>query len=221
MKLFNMHTHNSAEEFGIINLISSLHIEDNKQYSIGIHPWNYTENWENSFTEVSAIAQTKEIIAIGETGFDPKSKLNIEQQKHIFSKHIELSENLKKPLIIHCVKYYNELISLKKSLNPKQAWIIHGFRGKETIAKELIKHDFYFSINEDILIDTLKAEKIIKIISPERLFLETDDNNVDIRNIYNFAANIFNITIEELVNIISKNLTKCKIKAGKKGQNYF
>jgi len=211
MQVFNFHTHNQNEEFGIINAGLSSNFDNKKNYSIGIHPWNYSLNWEKGFNQISESASNTFVVAIGETGFDPKSKVSIDLQRTIFEKHVALSEKLQKPLIIHCVKYFNEIIEIKNRINPHQAWIIHGYRGKLTILKDLIEHDFYFSINEDLLKDTAKAEETFQLIGPEKLFLETDDKNADIRNIYNFAAKVFNIKIEELLNIISQNLSKCKI----------
>ena len=52
-----------------------------------------------------------------------------------------------KPVVIHCVKAYNELILLKKKLKPKVPWVVHGFNQNEQILNALLKNDFFiFSI---------------------------------------------------------------------------
>ena len=206
MKLFNFHTHNTREEFGIINVNSNSDISPNKQYSIGLHPWDYELNYTALLSEMKNISKSKNIVAIGETGFDPKSKLDISVQKEIFTQHVQLSEDLQKPLIIHCVKYYNELIEIKLKLNPKQKWILHGFRGKSGVANSLLKNGLYFSINEDILKNGDHAVELICLMRKDRIFLETDDLDTSIENIYNFVAKTFEIDKEELHKIIQKNI---------------
>ncbi|MDR2011061.1 MAG: TatD family hydrolase [Bacteroidales bacterium] len=208
MKFFNFHTHNKSEKFGIINLFPEEFPEDtDKIYSIGLHPWYYSENdYLGKIREINAKISQKNIIAIGETGLDPNSPVNIKVQEDIFIEHINLSEVYKKPLIIHCVKFYNELIFLKKKLQPQQAWIIHGFTGKVGLIKELIEHNIYFSISETILRTPEKIDKFLALIPLNRLFLETDDKNYNIKNIYDIIASKLNLSSKELVDIINSNL---------------
>lgn len=208
MKLFNFHTHNSAEEFGIINAKANDKLDSEKQYSIGIHPWEYSKVWADNFILIKEIANSHNIVAIGETGLDPKSELPLSEQLEILSKHIKLSEEMEKPLIIHCVKYFNELIQSKNQHKPKQAWVIHGYRSKITIAQNLLNRGFLFSVNSSLLLDKQKAKKLIELIGKDNLFLETDDNDDDIGIIYNFATETFNVSINELHKNISLNLSK-------------
>lgn len=211
MKLFNLHTHNLNEDYGIINYKQGLKLDDEKKYSVGMHPWEYYNSWKEVIFQFQELVKLPNVLAIGETGFDSKSPVSIDVQKDIFQEHIEISESNKKPLIIHCVKYFNELIQIKKEVKPKQAWIIHGFRAKISIAENLLNHGFYFSFNESLLKEQDKAEQLLLRIGLESIFLETDDLNTDIRNIYNFASNIFDISLEKLNQEIEKNLIKCRI----------
>ncbi len=209
MQVFNFHTHNPNEKYGIINYSSDFIFDKNLMYSIGIHPFNYKQDFKKDLDLQEAMLQNKNIVAIGETGFDNKSKVSLDLQKQIFNAHIQLSEKYEKPLIIHCVKYYNDLIQIKKKYKPKQQWIIHGFRSKIGIAKDLIRHGFYFSINEQVLKE--KAVSLLKIIGLEKLFLETDDNETEIINIYNFVSCLFEIDLHGLKQQIEENLIKCNI----------
>lgn len=208
MKLFNFHTHNYSEEFGIINAKANDIFDSEKQYSMGLHPWDYSKLWKEEFIKIKELAIEEEISAIGETGLDPKSNLKLGEQIEILEEHISLSEELKKPLIIHCVKFYNELIQLKKQHNPNQSWIIHGYRGKLTTARSLINAGFQFSLNASLLVDKQKARELIKLIGIDYLFFETDDNNTNIEIIYNFAAETLNISIIEVDKIVKLNLVK-------------
>jgi len=206
MELFNFHTHNKSENYGIINIFPGDEIIAGKRYSCGLHPWNYSENYDKDLSKIEVLAKEKKLVAIGETGFDPKSPVDIELQTKIFLRHVEISEKYNLPLIIHCVKFYNQLIKIKSQLKPENVWIIHGFNGKITIAKELVKNEFCFSISETVLQNIEKAENLFKIIPAENLFLETDDKNTDIESIYNFAAKQFSMSLSDLKKYVEINL---------------
>ncbi|MDD3860533.1 MAG: TatD family hydrolase [Bacteroidales bacterium] len=206
MKLFNFHTHNKSENYGIINIYPEENILFGKKYSCGLHPWHYSENYETALSQIELLAKEEKIVAVGETGFDPKSPVNIDMQSKIFVKHVEISEKYNLPLIIHCVKYYNELIKIKSQLKPQNIWILHGFNGKIDIAKKLVEQGFYFSISENILKDTKKAGSLLEIIPTDTIFFETDDKNYNIETIYKFVAENYSMTLSDLVKYIEINL---------------
>lgn len=214
MKLFNFHTHNKSEEYGIINISPGEDIIEGKIYSCGLHPWYIDSDYQEKTENIRQLAGENKIVAIGEAGFDPKSPADLNLQKDVFRKHVGISEKYNKVLIIHCVKYYNELIALKKEIKPAGAWIIHGFRGKIQTASELLKHGFYFSVSESLFIDRHKAEQFFKLIPFDKIFFETDDSNYLIENIYNFASIQYKISLEELVLQINRNLESIGIWVG-------
>lgn len=83
--------------------------------------------------------------------------------------HYELSETLRKPLILHIVKSFPEIIALRKQWKPTQPWIIHGFRGKPQLARELLAHGFHLSYGK-------KYNPASLAITPaSRLLRETDE----------------------------------------------
>lgn len=214
MKLFNFHTHNKSEGYGIINIFPGEDIIEGKKYSCGLHPWYIDNDYQEKIEKIDQLAGKNKIVAIGEAGFDPKSPAGFNLQKDIFRKHVDISEKHDKVLIIHCVKYYNELIALKKEIKPAGAWVIHGFRGKMQTASELLKHGFYFSVSESLFIDRHKAEQFFKLIPSDKIFFETDDSNYLIENIYNFASIQYKISLEELVLQINRNLESIGVWVG-------
>ncbi|MDE5929471.1 MAG: TatD family hydrolase, partial [Muribaculaceae bacterium] len=105
---------------------------------------------------------------IGECGLDALRGPDMALQREVFLKHIGLSEALGKPLLIHAVRCWPELIALRHNLNPAQEWIIHGFRGKAELAAELLRHGFSLSFG-------LKYnEDAFRLTPPERRYRETD-----------------------------------------------
>jgi TatD DNase family protein len=103
----------------------------------------------------------------------------LDLQKDLFYFHIELSEKNDKPLIIHCVKAWEQLLRIKKEVKPSVPWIIHGFRGKPDLAGHLLKSGCILSFGDKYNAGSAKAA-----LKEKRLFLETDDKIFDIRELY-------------------------------------
>ncbi len=178
-----------------VDFISAIHI------SIGIHPWYVTTDDIEEQTEW--IKQTaindKRVIAIGECGTDKLCNTDMKLQYEAFCNCITLSEELKLPLIIHSVKTSNEIIRLRKSIKPKQAWIIHGFRGKPEQALQYINNGLYLSFGK------LYNTESIKITPHDRLLFETDEHSGNIIEIITNAAKTLDIPTDKIQNIASEN----------------
>ena len=161
-------------------------------FSVGFHPWLINVFSPDQFEKLQTWVNDRRLVAIGECGFDKNSKVPFEKQLEIFQKQIELSEIKNKPVIIHCVGYYNELLSLKKEWKPKQEWIIHGFRGKPQLAEQILKTGCNLSFGEYF------NPESVEITPVEKLFLETDESNIPIRNIYERVAEVKKCLVGEL-----------------------
>ena len=208
---FNIHTHVSVHpESEILSLAPEELSTDNRSFyaSVGIHPWTLTE--ENADIQWKALCESikdKRIVAIGECGLDKLKGPSMELQTAVFKQEAALAEDSSLPLIIHCVKAFNELIQLKKEISPCQPWIIHGFRGKLPLALDCIRHGFYLSIGSHFQENTLKA------IPLDRLFIETDESEESIESIYQRIAEIKGISQQELLEAINKNVREVFFKA--------
>jgi len=151
---------------------------------------------------LSKIAGDSRIVAIGEAGLDKLRGASLDTQQSFFKKQIELSESLKKPLIIHCVQAWGELIRLRRETKPVQPWIIHGFRGKPELTKRLVKEGFLFSAGSKI------NKESMPLIPLDSLFCETDENDMNIREIYAQAAEAMGIEIDEFAVTVAKNVQR-------------
>ena len=126
----------------------------------------------------------------------------MELQTSVFRKEIALAEEHNLPMVIHCVKAYNELVQIKKSTHPQQPWIIHGFRGKEALAKECLQHGFHLSFGAYFQEDALRAVPV------EKLFVETDESGMAIEEVYLRIARTRGMELEELTESIKKNVER-------------
>ncbi|NBB18263.1 TatD family deoxyribonuclease [Runella sp. CRIBMP] len=212
-QFLNFHTHNfpsTPQEKSIYNLL----IQDFRRFgevennwlSAGIHPWYaHPEDWQSQLTAVAQVAGHKNVLAIGECGLDRGILLPLETQLKIFAAQVKLAEQLQKPVIIHCVRAFNELLQWKKQVKPSVPLIVHGFNNKPEIMQQLLAHGFYFSLGVALLNPESNALKVLKTIPLTRLFLENDDRNTPIEKIYEAAAVQLEIPISALKNQIWTN----------------
>ena len=161
--------------------------------SAEIHPWHLTaENLSCQIERMENMLSDSRVLALGEVGLDKLTECPYPIQIKAFEEIVSISEAYGKSLIIHCVKSVDELIAIRKKIRPALPWIMHGFRGKPQQADSLLRHGFYLSFGEHY------NSQVMKEIPIERLFLETDESNVPIDELYNRAAAIRHISAEEL-----------------------
>lgn len=199
----NLHTHNQTNKKGEIAIYNLQLPKDElslyQPCSVGLHPWYVNpENYKDVIKKIKEIAQYKKVVAIGECGLDKICTTPFELQKEVFKEQIAISEEAEKPVIIHCVKSYNEIIALKKEIKPLQSWIIHGFRGKAETAKMLSTAGIIVSIGEKF------NPEIIQTISSENIFIESDESKCSIEEIYRNIADTWHITSHELQERVEK-----------------
>jgi TatD DNase family protein len=174
-------------------------------YTYGIHPWFLDENnYSRQISSVENAVVHTDIIAIGEAGFDKLRGPSPELQRRVFEKQVILAEKFGKPLIIHCVRAWDELLSVQKELRPQMPWMIHGFRGGVKLAEQLLSKGMYLSVWFDFVL-RLESQELIRNIPKDRIFLETDGADVDIRDIYKKVAGDLKIQVDELKSNIQEN----------------
>lgn len=159
-----------------------------------------------SFLET--LLKENKIAAVGETGIDRNHKDTIDLQLEVFERHILLSEQYQKPLIIHNVKATADILRLHKKHQPRQTWIIHGFNGTEQEVQQLTERGICLSVGESIFYPNRKITKSISSIPLDQLFLETDVSDRTIQEIYGKAAEWLNQPLEVLKKRIFDNFTR-------------
>ena len=197
MIIKDIHTHHKAPE---PEAVVSTGIADfcpieGQLYSVGIHPWD-TAGFMVDKEKFETIASNHLVVAIGECGIDKIKGAPLFRQMQIFRYHVETSEKLKKPLVIHDVKAHDIIYGLNRDLNPAQKWMIHGFRAKPSVAKMMTDTGIYLSFGEYFNEETVKAV-------PENLILaETDESSLSIDEI---IARISSVRGEDMEQKIIEN----------------
>lgn len=171
-------------------------------YSVGIHPWHLTEADEALWQRLETALHHPQVLAVGEAGLDKAIATPMPLQQEAFERQARLAEEVGKPLIIHLVKAVDELLSLRQRLRPAVPWIVHGFRGKPQQAAQLLRHGLYLSYGEHYHEAAMLATPL------DRLFLETDESRLPIKQLYKRAAMLRGIDLPTLHEAVAKNLRR-------------
>ena len=123
----------------------------------------------------------------------------------VFEEMIRLSETLRKPVIVHCVRAYSEIIEMRKKTKATMPWVIHGFNSSVETMRQLLRYDIYISLGEILYRNENQAVKILKNIPIERLFLETDVSGRNIKDVYEKAAELMGWELDFLCTKIFEN----------------
>jgi TatD DNase family protein len=208
MKYFNLHTHQYTYQPEVLELVNQYPQEFDASipnYSIGIHPLFIDENrLESDFRILEEKIALPQCLAIGECGLDKRSETPFDVQQMVLEKQLTLAEKYQKPVVIHCVAAFQELIQIKKKLKSTVPIIIHGYSKNEQLAKQLIDNGFYVSFGKNLLRNP-ELESVFKSIPNDIFFLETDTIEEGIQDVYDLAAKYKELELSELQEIIKIN----------------
>ena len=197
--ILDIHTHHAAPQPEAVICCSPEDFApaEGQLYSVGIHPWTVAEGVTDEMWEkLTAALASPQVVALGECGIDIPKGGALFRQMQVFKRQIDLSESLGKPLIIHSVKAQDIIIGIKKDLQPKQPWLVHGFRGKPTVAKMYTDAGILLSFGERF------NEASLPTLPDEFIFAETDESQLSIEDIISHMSAVRG---QDLTNLIGAN----------------
>lgn len=231
MQFLDVHTHQQSEHPGVRSILSLSLTKDpenlfpensavtlglpetlpqSRDISVGLHPWFASiAHLEEDYSLLAAAAKSAEVKLIGECGLDRLKGEKLENQLIILKKQLHLAEEIQKAVILHCVRCFDELIAVQKEMKLTVPLIVHGFNKQEELGRRLLSKGFFLSFGRAILNPKSGAAALLK--HTDVFFLETDDADCDIVEIYEAAANIKNCTVDELKALIFANWKKIKL----------
>jgi TatD DNase family protein len=212
----DLHTHHVKDEPGLItvqNLLPKekvLSFRGRNFYSVGLHPWNVKEPAVNDVM-ISMVKETLEndhVCFVGECGLDKIKGGDFIEQMRVFRAHAVLADEFKRPLIIHCVKAYNEILEIHQKMRPEMPWIFHGYTGGLELTRQFGKRGFLFSFGKILFNTRAKAIDSLRWLPMERVFFETDEAKMGIQEIYNKAAKLKNVSPDLLAQEVWNNFNR-------------
>ena len=209
-KFINLHTHKFSNLDNVIEVVNQYPWEFDMSipnYSIGIHPWYIDESrLESDLNIIKEKLQLTSCLALGECGLDKRIEIPLETQIKVFKMQLDLVKQTNKPIVLHCVAAYDEVIAIKKELKIENPMIIHGFSKNEQVAKSLLNNGFYLSFGKYLLRNP-DLEKVFTFAPENQILLETDTIEESIYEVYEKAASIKGISIEVMKAIVFTNFS--------------
>ncbi|MBS1589002.1 MAG: TatD family hydrolase [Bacteroidetes bacterium] len=173
-------------------------------YSLGIHPWQVSaDTLTDQMNDLKKSAFDKKVLAIGECGLDRVCNTEWSLQLKAFQMQIALSNEVKKPLIIHAVRAHQDVLQWLRKYHHQQPVIFHGVnhKGIET----LWQAGQFVSFGKALFLENSPAQKAFCHIPEDSYFLETDDADISIESVYLMAAKLRCQSLEQIKNTIEKN----------------
>ena len=206
--ILDFHTHKMRHEKreDILEIVS-IHLgqdREKKHFTVGLHPW-WTESVVSPEQKIALqdLLSNPYCLAMGEMGLDKLKGPTMSEQMYFLRSQLKIAEEMSKPVIIHCVRAFNQLIEIKKEFPSIKKWCVHGYGRHSILAKQLIAQGFYLSLMpsiEDKYLDWFTC------LPNNKLFLETDSMpETDIQEIYHKVARLTGRSIEELQAQMNKN----------------
>ena len=216
--MFDFHTYYNIEGPCLLNvdtveLLPSY--PEQVRLSVGLHPWKVDAGWQEAVDSIRQEAMREDVWAIGECGLDRVRGAALPLQAEAFRAQMAIAEEVRKPMVIHCVRALDELLALRREVAEQcrrrgeepQLWVVHGFRGKPEQAKQLMAKGMLLSFGHRYNVETLRSvfasfqERVTKdapsCLNP--FFLETDDLHLSVRQIYEQVARHLGVDVSLLV----------------------
>lgn len=154
------------------------HQHDDVWASVGIHPNDCKDSTESDWQRIVSLATDERVVAIGETGLDRYwDDCPIEIQRQWFGRHIELSFETGKPLVIHMRDCEQDILEMlhQHQRDGQIIGIMHSFAGCQETADQCLALGMYISFAGMVTFkksDALRA--VAATIPADRLLIETD-----------------------------------------------
>jgi TatD DNase family protein len=105
------------------------------------------------------------------------------------------------------VAAFEEVIAIKKEMKIENPMIIHGFSKNVPVAQSLLNNGFYLSFGKYLLRNP-DLEKVVNFASENQILLETDTIEETIYEVYEKAASIKGISVQEMKTMVFANFSR-------------
>lgn len=201
--IYDIHTHHHPITPGtaIVQLTpDAFSLQPGHFYSVGLHPWDIGDDWRIQMGKLLVMALQTHVLMIGEAGLDKKHGcVPLDMQMEVFREHVFLSELIRKPLIVHCVKAFDELLAIRKETKATMPWIIHGFRGGVEQWQQLVRSGIHISIGRHY------NASLVCQLPQQHLLLESDDST-EVELVYDLVSNDTEIDRSALSRLVADNI---------------
>lgn len=209
----DLHTHHqdsAADVTPVYNLmLNEICALPSGLFSAGLHPWYADQLSPDALSlQLDQLAANPNMVSVGETGLDKVCAVPFQLQQDIFKLHLQKAVEKNKPVILHCVKAWDEMIEIVSGY--RLTGILHGYSGSLELTRRLLDKGFCFSVGKAILDPKSKIHRSIQEIPLTSLFCETDDSEISIQAIYEGVGAVLKMKTEDLRAAILDNFVRVR-----------
>jgi TatD DNase family protein len=148
---------------------------ENIYASVGIHPHDVAKADEKTLDEIKLLAKDPKVVAYGEIGLDFFRNISPrEKQTAMFNRQLDLSLDLKLPVIIHDRDAHEETLRMVKASGVRRG-VFHCFSGDHVMARRCLDLGFYISVPGVVTFEkSTVLHEVVRQVPLDSILLETD-----------------------------------------------
>ncbi|MCR9204435.1 MAG: TatD family hydrolase [Halobacteriovoraceae bacterium] len=214
----DFHTHKVQDSTADLSLYSHYDLQtpppkeidyNNLKICIGLHPWYLPDTIQEGLLQLEKWDSLIPTFGFGECGLDRLKGPDLTIQIKFLEAQLKWAEEKEKPFVVfHCVRAFPEIIkTLNKNIFSGKI-VFHDFRANPELTQELLKRPkVFFSLGSLLFLNQYseKQTQMINLIPLEKLFLETDDSDQQIKLAYSRYCEITNTNLSDLTTQVKKN----------------
>lgn len=176
-------------------------------FTIGLHPWDTERREAREWVEerLEAYLRLPNCLALGEVGLDRLRGASLPLQIDLLTLQLSIAARFAKPVVLHCVRCWSELIALFRRLKYPFPVAIHGFRASSEILSQCVAEGWYISLGIDKRGEVVHNAHLVPI---ERLLLETDDQPDSIDSVCAQVAAARGVSVVTLAKEVCANTNR-------------
>ena len=158
----------------IVESLELINKYDDVYATIGYHPSEVSITTDKDLELLEEQIKNKKVVGIGEIGLDYHyGKEDIEEQKVLFRKQMDMAKRNKLPVVIHSRDATKDTIEILSEY-PEVRCDIHCFSGSLETAKIYISMGYMLGIGGVVTFKNSNLYKVIEKIGLSNVILETD-----------------------------------------------
>jgi len=147
---------------------------DEVYVTIGYHPSEVLTTTDDDLKLLKKQLKSDKVVGVGEIGLDYHyGKEDIEQQKELFRKQLEIADELSLPVVIHSRDATFDTINILKEF-PNLKGDIHCFSGSIETARIYVSMGYKLGIGGVVTFRNSTLPKVVQEIGLNNIIIETD-----------------------------------------------
>ena len=216
MKFFNAHCHEFTPTPDVVGAVVNATNEsewgrvlalqsDVVHVALGVHPWNIDSISDGWVARLRQILVNNPRVMVGECGLDAMHP-EMDAQINVFVSQIRVAAGLKRPIHIHCVQAWNEIVRILNSETLPPVIVMHAFSGTPEIISQMPENVFYSFSPAVLDVNHKRMRASVAKCPANRILIESDDMSASVLpNVAAGVAEIRGVNVQNMAQILLDN----------------